>query len=181
MLNIFTFFKEQIILFLFYCILFYLFYFTILLFLFKSFLINFNINKNMELEFVKQGLKEFVLENYKTSVDQFSKALEKNPNCTVRVNTNLSYQGGWVRREAHKTIPQKYAFIQRIKAKKEAAGIGEAEDSSQEFWLEVMKEDYPWMKQVRPLKRLWDQRKKIEKEFEELSKTTGQPHAKGSK
>ena len=36
----------------------------------------------MELEFVKQGLKEFVLENYKTSVDQFSKALEKNPNCT---------------------------------------------------------------------------------------------------
>ena len=36
----------------------------------------------MELEFVKQGLKEFVLENFKTSVDQFSKALEKNPHCT---------------------------------------------------------------------------------------------------
>ena len=36
-----------------------------------------------------------------------------------------------------------------------------------------MKEDYPWMKQVRPLKRLWDQRKRIEKEFEEFSKTTG--------
>ena len=36
-----------------------------------------------------------------------------------------------------------------------------------------MKEDYPWMKQVRPLKRLWDQRKRIEKEFEELNKTTG--------
>ncbi len=35
----------------------------------------------MELEFVRQGLKEFGYENYKTSIDQFSKALEKNPNC----------------------------------------------------------------------------------------------------
>ena len=87
-----------------------------------------------------------------------------------RASANLSYQGGWVRREAHKKIPQKYAFIQRIKAKKEAAGIGEAEDPSQEFWLEVMKEDYPWMKQVRPLKRLWDQRKKLRRNLRSSAK-----------
>ena len=36
----------------------------------------------MEIELVKQGLKEFINENYKTSIDQFSKALEKNPHCT---------------------------------------------------------------------------------------------------
>ena len=68
---------------------------------------------------------------------------------------------------------KKYAFIQRIKAKKEAALSGAAEDSSQEFWLEVMQEGYPWMKQVRPLKRLCEQMTKIEKEFEALIDTTG--------
>ena len=77
-----------------------------------------------------------------------------------RAIANLSYQGGWFRRETHKAIPQTYAFIQRITAKKDATGIGEADDSSQAFWLDVIKEDYPWMKQVRPLKRLWGQMKK---------------------
>ena len=82
-------------------------------------------------------------------------------------------QEGWITREAHKTIPQKYKFIQRIKARMEAAGIGEAEEASQEFWLEVLKQDYPWLKQIRPLKRLWNQKDQIEKDFKQLSQTTG--------
>ena len=32
---------------------------------------------------------------------------------------------------------------------------------------------FPWLKQVRPLKKIWKQKDKIEKQFKELSKTTG--------
>ena len=62
---------------------------------------------------------------------------------------------------------------EKIEEKKEASGFGEAGEPPHEFWLDLMKTEYKWMKQVRPLKRLWGQREKIKEDLETLRKTAG--------
>ena len=79
---------------------------------------------------------------------------------------------GWQRRQCGKTIPQKFETIQKIRTAVSEAGHGETE-IPHKFWVALMRKEYSWMKQVRPLKELWGKRDQVEADYRTLVISNG--------
>jgi len=94
-------------------------------------------------------------------------------------NNKILITEGWQRRQCGKTIPQKMETIEKIRTSVAEAGHSETE-IPHEFWVKLMKQEYIWMKQVRPLKLLWKDRSKVEADHKELMRTNGKDGGKRS-